>query len=110
MKNLIATFILISGLLALVSCNSSSEKTTEAKKIERIDKTTAKEYTSKYICPMHCKGSGSEEPGTCPVCKMDYELNEDYKDAGSMQENGHEGHNHDDHEGHSHDDHEGHNH
>lgn len=31
-----------------------------------------KEYTSAYVCPMHCEGSGSEEPGTCPVCGMAY--------------------------------------
>ncbi|MCB0594406.1 MAG: hypothetical protein H6557_23205 [Lewinellaceae bacterium] len=31
-----------------------------------------KEYTSAYVCPMHCEGSGSEEPGNCPVCGMDY--------------------------------------
>ncbi len=35
-----------------------------------------KEYTSEYICPMHCKGSGSDKEGTCPVCKMDYVKNE----------------------------------
>lgn len=28
------------------------------------------EYTSAYICPMHCKGSGSAEAGKCPVCEM----------------------------------------
>jgi hypothetical protein len=43
------------------------------------------EYTSAYICPMHCEGSGSAEPGTCPVCGMDYVLNEGHN---------HEGHNH----------------
>jgi heavy metal-binding protein len=31
-----------------------------------------KEYTSAYVCPMHDKGSGSDEPGKCPVCSMDY--------------------------------------
>ncbi len=31
-----------------------------------------KEYTSAYICPMHCEGSGSDQPGSCPVCGMDY--------------------------------------
>ena len=31
-----------------------------------------KEYTSAYICPMHCEGSGSDQPGACPVCGMDY--------------------------------------
>ncbi len=38
-----------------------------------------KEYTSKYICPMHCKGSGSDKPGTCPVCGMEYIENPDYQ-------------------------------
>ena len=32
----------------------------------------AKEYSSEYVCPMHCEGSGSDEAGTCPVCGMDY--------------------------------------
>ena len=31
-----------------------------------------KQYTSMYVCPMHCKGSGANEPGKCPVCEMDY--------------------------------------
>ena len=30
----------------------------------------SKEYTSAYICPMHCDGSG--QAGTCPACGMDY--------------------------------------
>ena len=39
-----------------------------------------KEYTSRYICPMHCKGSGSDVAGTCPVCEMDYVLNKDFQE------------------------------
>jgi hypothetical protein len=35
-----------------------------------------KEYSSAYICPMHCEGSGSDEPGTCPACGMDYVVND----------------------------------
>ena len=31
-----------------------------------------KEYTSAYVCPMHCESSGSEEAGKCPVCGMSY--------------------------------------
>lgn len=46
-----------------------------------------KEYTSAYVCPMHCKGSGSEEPGKCPVCGMDYVARADQEA---------ESHNHDD--------------
>lgn len=30
--------------------------------VEEVDKT-GPEYTSAYVCPMHCEGSGSEEPG-----------------------------------------------
>ena len=34
--------------------------------------TEGKAYTSTYVCPMHCEGSGSDQPGNCPVCGMDY--------------------------------------
>jgi hypothetical protein len=66
-----------------------------------------KEYTSAYICPMHCEGSGSDKAGTCPACGMDYVVNEDY-DADSHDHDGEDnvgdGHDHDgeDHEGHNH--------
>lgn len=46
--------------------------------METVDKQ-GKEYTSKYVCPMHCEGSGSDEEGKCPVCGMTYVLNEDFK-------------------------------
>lgn len=39
-----------------------------------------KEYTSKYICPMHCVGSGSDKPGKCPVCGAEYIENPDYSE------------------------------
>ena len=29
-------------------------------------------FTSDYVCPMHCEGSGGDQAGTCPVCNMDY--------------------------------------
>ena len=38
-----------------------------------------KEYTSAYICPMHCEGSGSDKPGKCPVCEMDYVKNDGHQ-------------------------------
>jgi len=46
--------------------------------METADKQ-GKEYTSKYVCPMHCEGSGSDEEGKCPVCGMTYVLNEDFQ-------------------------------
>jgi hypothetical protein len=58
------------------------------------------EFTSAYVCPMHCKGSGSDQAGKCPVCGMDYVVNKDHKKDHEM---GHdEGHGEDDHEGHDH--------
>ena len=46
--------------------------------METADKQ-GKEYTSKYVCPMHCEGSGSDEEGKCPVCGMTYVLNDDFR-------------------------------
>jgi len=53
----------------LFSCHINTSQKEEENK-------TGKEYTSNYVCPMHCEGSGSDAPGTCPVCKMDYVKNE----------------------------------
>ncbi len=61
-----------------------------------------KEYTSAYICPMHCEGSGSDKAGKCPVCKMDYVANENFKGEKPKEATGHEGHDHGSHEGHNH--------
>ncbi len=41
---------------------------------------TGKEYTSAYICPMHCEGSGSDAEGKCPVCGMDYVANDKHNE------------------------------
>lgn len=35
-------------------------------------------YTSAYVCPMHCEGSGSDQEGKCPVCGMDYVAHESH--------------------------------
>lgn len=43
---------------------------------------TGPEYTSAYVCPMHCESSGSAEPGKCPVCGMEYVANENYEQEG----------------------------
>lgn len=94
MKNFRILFLCFSLLAigtALTSCGHSHDKTTEME---------GKEYTSAYICPMYCTGSGSEEAGKCPVCNMDYVKNENQDaDAGD-----HDGHDHgaEGHEGHNH--------
>lgn len=44
---------------------------------QKVDRS-GPEYTSRYICPMHCEGSGSDSAGICPVCKMDYVENKHF--------------------------------
>jgi len=46
-----------------------------------VDMTTP-EYASAYVCPMHCKKSGSAEAGTCPACGMEYVANAEHKEDG----------------------------
>ncbi|MFY0644054.1 MAG: hypothetical protein JXR19_06280 [Bacteroidia bacterium] len=67
-KSINLIFTLFVALL-LASCTINKDNTESEK--------TGIEYTSTYVCPMHCEGSGSEEEGICPVCEMDYVLNED---------------------------------
>ncbi len=83
--------------VGVTSCggNETSQEKTEAEQ--------GKEYTSAYICPMHCEGSGSDQPGNCPVCGMVYVENEEHSHDGH-------GHDHGDDHDHSHDDGDGHNH
>lgn len=64
----------LSFVFSIMQCKPKTEEAA-APKIEKQD-TSGPEYTSKYICPMFCKGSGSDQPGVCPVCEMDYVLNE----------------------------------
>ncbi len=85
------------GLL-FVSCKNTSETKVVDQampKVAKIVKATdvnGKEYTSAYICPMYCVGSGSDKPGDkCPACNMDLVPN--------PKNVNHEGHNH---EGHNH--------
>jgi hypothetical protein len=66
---LIKRISLLLSVLLLFSCNNSGNQTGKDGQ--------GPEYTSAYICPMHCEGSGSSEPGTCPVCGMDYVKNPD---------------------------------
>lgn len=79
-------FFLISTALSIQSCGHKSGHHHEVVQ-------DGPEYTSDYVCPMHCDGSGSDEPGTCPVCGMDYvQLTEHQAD----------GHEHEVHEDHQH--------
>lgn len=46
---------------------------------QEIETDLSVEYNSKYICPNHCKTSGSKTQGKCPVCGMDYIENPDFE-------------------------------
>ncbi len=72
LKSFLFAIALITTSVALSSCGGSTD-TTEKQ---------GKEYTSAYICPMHCEGSGSDKAGKCPVCEMDYVANKDHKSDG----------------------------
>ncbi len=66
--------VLTALMLFAISCKHS-----QPSRIEKRDLNDPA-FSSKYICPMHCKGSGSPQAGVCPVCGMDYELNPDYRE------------------------------
>lgn len=77
LPTLFATFIAIS------SCGNKLKNSAQQ----------GKEYTSAYVCPMYCEGSGSDEAGKCPVCGMDYVKNENHE-TDSHQNDNHEVHKH----------------
>jgi predicted nucleic acid binding AN1-type Zn finger protein len=63
--------------LIVFACSSSPEVKKESVSEESQEvEQKGSEYTSAYICPMHCEGSGSADPGKCPVCGMDYVAND----------------------------------
>ena len=94
---------------AMTSCKSDTTQKTNTETTPQPADKKGKEFTSAYVCPMHCTGSGSDSAGKCPVCRMDYVVNDNIK-----KEGGHDGHNHSHDHGHDHShdghDHSGHNH
>jgi len=68
-------FVLLISFPAVGFFSCSETPATATTESEMVDK----EHNSKYVCPMYCEGSGSSEPGECPVCHMQYVENEDYQ-------------------------------
>lgn len=88
-------FILFMALgITMASCGGQESISDSSS--EQMEKQ-GKEYTSAYVCPMHCEGSGSDKPGKCPVCNMDYVANEDL-DKDSHDHDGHDHSHGDDHD------------
>jgi len=83
-----------SALVLTISCKGKTEETKEASTEATMDHEghdmgdmetkdmQGKEYTSTYVCPMHCEGSGSDTEGKCPVCGMTYVLNTEHMKDG----------------------------
>ena len=66
---------LASVAITLTSCGGGEKKedATENQPAEIAINTT-----HKYVCPMNCEGSASNEPGKCVVCGMDLVENPNY--------------------------------
>lgn len=86
MKYIKIIFLFVALSATGVAISSCGGNTTNTEK-------QGKEYTSAYVCPMHCKDSGSDKEGKCPVCGMGYVKNKNHKADGHQHDN-HEGHNH----------------
>lgn len=54
-------------------------ESSDSSSVKSKDGALGKEYTAKYICPMHCKGSGSDKAGKCSVCDMELIENPNYQ-------------------------------
>ncbi len=72
--------LLVGVSLFLVSCGGNDTSKKLSTPSEPHGSTA--EYTSAYVCPMHCKDSGSDKEGTCPVCGMDYVKSEEHTKDG----------------------------
>ncbi|RMG84627.1 MAG: hypothetical protein D6714_07505 [Bacteroidetes bacterium] len=82
-KVILFSFAFLATALTFSACGNSGDNADQQ----------GKEYTSAYVCPMHCEGSGSDQPGKCPVCGMDYVKNEKAANH-DHDHDGHEGHQH----------------
>lgn len=75
---------------SIKAVESSTNKSSEVTPISKLDSTASEEspetlgieHTAKYICPNHCKGSGSDKAGVCKnsECGMELMENPNYKE------------------------------
>ena len=73
------TILVAMMLVASVSIMSCKANKKEAlTEIETKAENQGKEYTSAYVCPMHCEESGSDTEGKCGSCGMTLVKNEDH--------------------------------
>lgn len=84
MKNFksILVVIVVFATVTMVSCKDNKTEI----KAETTTEKQGKEYTSAYVCPMHCTDSGSDKEGKCGTCGMTLVKNEDHKVNGHKHE------------------------
>ena len=90
--------IIVATGTMFTSCKSDHKEGQDVEKemVKENDAEVKEEMNNKliaglYQCPMDCEnGKTYEEPGKCPVCKMDLKLKETEGEG-----DGHEGHDHD---------------
>ena len=70
--------IMAASVLVFTLPNCSNQSKSD-QGVEKQKDKSGPEYTSAYICPMHCAGSGSDKPGECPICGMKYRENKDHQ-------------------------------
>ncbi len=65
-----------------VSAEEANTVELDSIKTSNVSDALGVEYTAKYICPNHCKGSGSDKEGECknPDCGMELMENPNYKE------------------------------
>ncbi|MDX1476437.1 MAG: heavy metal-binding domain-containing protein [Saprospiraceae bacterium] len=85
LKNLSMLALLLAAGMWIASCGQSESHDSHSHEDGTEHSHDASEahgegaaFTSAYVCPMHCEGSGSDEPGTCPACGMDYVAHADH--------------------------------
>jgi hypothetical protein len=88
----ISAIILFAAVVAWGCGNANNDGNNDTEHME-AHHGDGPEYNSAYVCPMHCEGSGSDQPGQCPVCGMDYVKQSDHMQDGHEHE--HAGHGHD---------------
>lgn len=94
LHSLIPAAILIVFAFAAYACGQGHSHDKSGDKQEQSVDRSGPEYTSAYICPMNCAGSGSDKAGVCPVCGMDYVANKNFKGDDHDHDHDHEGHDH----------------
>jgi hypothetical protein len=82
-KSMTALMLVLSFTFAFTACGDSAATTdTATETAAEAPHGEGKEFTSAYVCPMHCKTSGSDNTGECLVCGMSYVAQADHMDDG----------------------------